>query len=191
LNLSEIRDLSLALINSLSAEGTRLEESDIADLKFAFPGFLNTAQTKFAEKDKIEDVLPIVQVSSDVGDILHPLPTSLISINKVIFLNSNGRRRPFSDYSEEMGNIVIDSSYEGSFFIYYNKRPTPLVLDTDLPSIQPQFHQYLAYFCAGTWLFSTGKEQNGIIYLNMFDGFLHECEPNNETGSGLINQSSW
>jgi len=191
MNLSQIRDLALTLANSYSADGILLEETEIADFKLAFPGFLNTAQNKFAEKDKIEAVFTLVQVSSDVGDVLNPLPTDFININKVIFLNSDNRRRLFNDYSEEMGNIVIDSSYEGSFFVYYNKRPDALVLDTDVPKIQSQFHSYLAYFCAGNWLFANGKQAEGLTLLNQFDFFLRECEPNNETGSGIINVSSW
>lgn len=189
--VSEIRDLSLKLTNSYSSDGILLPTADIADFKLTFLDNLNTAQNKFAEKDKIEAVTTIVQVSSDDGDVLNPLPTDLIGINKVILLDSNKRRLPFADYTLEMGNIVIDSSYEGTFYIYYEKVPTLLVSDTDVPEIQGRFHQYLAYFAAGTWLFSNGKEQNGIMLLNMYDSFMSECEPNNETGSGIINVSNW
>lgn len=191
MNVDELRKLALKQSNSFSADGVELLPSDISDFKLTFLDFLNTAQNKFAEKDKIEDVFTIIQVSSDVGDILNPLPLDLIGINKVILLDSNNRRNLFNDYFEEDGNIVIDSNYEGTFFIYYYKKPTNLVLDTDEPEIDSRFHSYLSYFCSGSWLFSTGQQAQGLTYLNIFDNFLRECEPNNDTGSGTINITRW
>lgn len=191
MNVEKIRNIALKLVNSYSSDGTVLTDSDIADFKLAFVDNLNTAQNKFAEKDRIEDVLTIIQASSDNGDVLNSLPVELIGINKVIFLNSNNRRKLFNDYSEEAGGIIIPSNYEGTFFVYYYKNPTPLALDTDEPEINSRFHSYLAYFCAGIWLTSTGQQAQGITYLNIFDNFLRECEPNSDTGSGIINVSKW
>jgi hypothetical protein len=191
MNVGELRVLVKKLINSFSSEGQLLAVSDNADLDLVVVDFLNTAQNKFSEKDKIESSFAIVQVSSDAGDIMNPLPIDLISINKVMFIDSNNRRRLFADYNEEGNNIVIDSNYEGTFLIYYHKRPDLLISDDDVPEIDERFHSYLAYYPAGEWLFSTGKQSEGIVLLNRFDSFMRECEPNNDTGSGLINVTGW
>ena len=196
MNLGEIRNLALKLANSFSADGELLPPSDIADFKLAFNDFLNVAQAKFAEKDKIEAVVTITQLPLDVGVeptlVLNPLPTDLVGINKVVFLDSYGNRGLFTDYSIEMNNIVISSDYEGTFSIYHYKRPVDLVLDTDVPQIKPENHRYLAYYCAGEWLFSTGTQNAGLVLLNRFDSFLTEMNPNiMDCGSGISNENGW
>lgn|GEM_PF-1529012 len=192
MNLSEIRDLALKLVNSYSADGVPLPASDIADFKLAFNDFLNTALNKWTERDKIETSLTIVQTSSDEGLILNPLPEDFSGINRVIFLDSYNNRKPFTDYTIESSNIVIDSDYDGTFYIYYNKRPMELVLDTDVPEIDSRYHRYLAYYCAGEWLFTTGSQSLGIVLLNRFDSFLTEMKPKiGDPGTGIINTSNW
>jgi len=195
LNLSEIRDLTLKLANIYSADGVTLDLNDTADIRLAFVDYLNTAQNKFAERDKIEAILTIIQVGSNVGYILNPLPTDFIGVNKIIFVNSSDdykHRVLFSDYTIEKGNIVIDGVYDGTFTIYYWKTPTPLVLDTDVPEISSRFHNYLAYFCAGEWLFDTGSQAPGIVLLNRFDNFMNESRPNvGDSGTGIINSTGW
>jgi hypothetical protein len=196
LNLSQIRDLAYKLANTYSADGVVLAPSDTADIKLAFNDFVNTAQSKFAEKDKIEAVTTIVQtplpVDVEPSLVLNPLPSDLVGINKVIFLDNYGNRGQFTDYTIEMANIVINSDYEGTFFIYHYKRPVDLVLDTDVPQIKPEYHRYLAYYCAGEWLFSTGNQANGLVYLNRFDSFLTEMKPSiYDCGSGISNETGW
>lgn len=195
MNVGELRKLSLKLTNSYSADGVELAPSDIADHKLAFVDYLNTAQAKFSERDKIEAILTIIQVGSDVGYILNPLPTDFIGVNKIIFVDSSDdykHRILFTDYTIEKGNIVIDGVYDGTFTIYYEKIPTPLEIDTDVPEIRSMYHSYLAYFCAGTWLFTTGSQQSGIVLLNIFDSYLNEMKPN--TGScndRIMNSTGW
>jgi len=196
MNVSQLRDLTLKLINSFSSDGELIPPSDNADLKLAFNDFLNTAQKKFAEKDKIEGTQIIVQPPLDVGEDatlkLNPLPTDLTEINKVIFLDSYGNRGVFTDYTIENGSIVIDTGYEGTFFIYYYKIPTDLVLDTDTPQIKEQYHNYLAYYCAGEWLMASGQQTDGIVRLNQFDSFLNEIIPNTDDSSnGITNDTGW
>ncbi len=196
MNVAELRKFSLKLANSFSADGVELPASDISDFKLAFLDFLNTAQEKFAEKDKIEDSTTIVQAPLDVGVdpslVLNPLPDDFVEMNKVVFLDSYGNRGLFNDYSIEMENIVISSDYEGTFTIYYFKRPVDLVLDTDVPQIRPQHHRKLAYYCAGEWLFSTGTQNAGLVYLNRFDSFLTEMKPSvQDCGSGISNETGW
>src|SRR5665254_4215 len=118
MNLSQIRDLALKLSNSYSADGILLPPADVSDFKLACTDFVNTAQNILAENDKIEEVLTITQVTSDVGYILNPLPTDLIGINKVIFADNYQHRIIFTDYTIENGNIVIDAIYDGTFSIY-------------------------------------------------------------------------
>ena len=311
--LSQIRDLALSLANSLSADGTRLPDSDVSDFKFAFNSFLNTAQNKFAEKDKIEAIYSVTQnpipnllrgsttydntlavddafditqhldadiifsaigaksyyfevdkfstvyieesisgvwtnlatvntpstvtsftpysglitpsnilnsvrmrfsgafpynlrraalygyTFSSIADIppftpymKYPLPIDYLSLNKIIENSDERLHRTFIDYSIEKRNLLINYSYTGSFDLYYFKYPTPLVLDTDSPEIQSQYHGYLAYFVAGTWLFTTGQQTNGIVLLNMFDSFLQEITPPIDEHNGTIaNYTGW
>jgi len=196
MNVGELRKLSLKLANSYSADGVELPASDISDFKLAFVDYLNTAQNKFSEKDKIEAVTTIVQaplaVDVEPSLVLNPLPSDLVGINKVIFLDNYGNRGQFTNYTIEMANIVINSDYEGTFFIYHYKRPVDLVLDTDVPQIKLEYHRYLAYYCAGEWLFSTGNQANGLVYLNRFDSFLTEMKPSiYDCGSGISNETGW
>jgi len=302
MNLAEIRDLALSLANSFSADGEPLPLSDTADFRLAFNAFLNTAQNKFAEKDKIEAVYPITQnpipnllnvyssfnivqhleadievsaigaksyyfevdgncvvyleesisgvwtnlatltivgisgfteykglitpssttnivrmrftgpypfnirrtalygytfaSSSDVPKfqpyIKYPLPSDYVSMNKVVQNSDDRLHATLIDYSIEKKNIVINYYYIGSFDVLYFKRPAKLVIDTDEPEIQEQNHAYLAYFAAGTWLFSTGSQQNGLVLLNQFDSFLTEIRPTIDEQNGTIeNFSNW
>lgn len=191
MNLSQIRDLALKLSNSYSADGILLPPSDVSDFKLACADFVNTAQNLLAKYDKIEEILTIIQLTSDVGYILNPLPTDLIGINKVIFLDNYKHRTLFTDYTIEKGNIVIDGIYDGTFSIYYFKLPTDLVLDTDIPEANPSYHSYLAYYVAGEWLMSTGKESQGIIRLNQFDNYISNIRATINESNGILNSTGW
>lgn len=300
--LSEIRDLALSLANSLSADGTRLPDSDVSDFKFAFNAFLNTAQNKFAEKDKIEAVYSVTQnpIPNLLGDttafdivqhlgtdiiysvlgarsytlevdkpcpiyfeenidgvwinlatltivgvtsfteykgLLSPsnvlnevrmrfsgayvynlrrvalyaysfatasdvpqfkpwnsyaLPNDYISTNRIVYNGDNRQRAILTDYYVDKKNFMVKRDVVGSFDLYYFKQPTTLILDTDTPEIQSQFHSYLAYFCAGTWLLTTGSQANGITLLNIYDNFLNEMKPSIDGSSNEIaNDTNW
>jgi len=302
LNLGEIRDLALKLANSYSADSELLPLSDTGDFRLAFNDFLNTAQNKFAEKDKIEAVHPITQnpipnllniyssfnlvqhldadieVSAigvksyyfevDKGCVVHleesidgvwtnlstltitgisgfteykglvtpssatntvrmrfsgsypynirrtalygytfasaadvprfqpyikyELPSDYIALNKVVQNSDDRLHSTLIDYSIEKKNLVINYFYTGSFDVLYFKRPTKLVLDTDEPEIQEQNHNYLAYFAAGTWLFSTGSQAQGLTLLNIFDSFMTESSPTiDEQNNTIENYSGW
>lgn len=302
MNLSQIRDLALALANSYSADGVTLPLADTADFRLAFNGFLNTAQSKFAEKDKIEAIYSITQnpIPNLLGDtdsfditqhldtdvifsatgaksftlevdkpcpvyleesidgvwinlstqtitgitsfteykgLLTPsnvantvrmrfsgsypynirrtalygysfasvadvpqfkpwnkyaLPSDYISTNRIVYNGDDRRRTILTDYYVDKKNFSVKYDVVGSFDIYYFKQPTILALDTDIPEIQPQFHSYLAYFCAGTWLFSMGSQASGIVLLNQFDNFLQEMKPNIDGSSNCIaNDAGW
>ena len=300
--LSEIRDLTLKLVNMYSSDGTQLATSDTADIRLAFNAFLNTAQNKFAERDKIEAIYSIVQnpITNLLGDtdsfdivqhldtdiiysavgvksyylevdkpcsiyfeesiggvwanlttltitgivgftgykglltpsnvlntvrvrfsgsyvynlrnialyaytfasvadisqfkswISYSLPTDYIGVSRIIYNGDDRRRTILTDYYVDKRNFKVRYGVVGSFDIYYYKQPTLLVLDTDVPEIQPQFHNYLAYYCAGEWLFTTGQQAQGLVLLNRFDAFLVEMKPNIDGSSNEIeNDTGW
>ncbi|MDP4158142.1 MAG: hypothetical protein Q8911_00050 [Bacillota bacterium] len=302
MNLGQIRDLTLKLVNSYSADGVQLPLSDTADIRLAFNDFLNTAYNKAIQYDPVEAVFSITQnpipnllnvydsfnlkqhldediivsaigvkayyfevdhpanvyleeningvwinlatvvvtgiasftaysglitpsniantvrmrfsgsypynirrtalygytfaSSADIPKfqpyISYPLPSDYIRLNKLVQNSDNRLHQTMIDYSIEKRSLVINYFYSGSFDAYYFKRPDPLVLDTDVPEIQVQNHNYLAYFAAGQWLFSNGQQANGIVLLNLFDGFMREITPAiDEVNSSIVNANNW
>lgn len=124
--------------------------------------------------------------------ISYPLPSDYIRLNKLVQNSDDRLHQTMIDYSIEKRSLVLNYFYSGSFDAYYFKRPNPLVLDTDTPEIQIQNHNYLAYFAAGQWLFSNGQQQNGIVLLNLFDGFMREITPAiDEVNSSIVNANNW
>ena len=302
MNLGQIRDLSLKLINSYSADGQPLPLSDTADFRLACNDFINTAYFKAIQYDHIEAIFSITQnpvpnllnvytsfnlvqhldeditvsatgaksyyfevdypaqvyieesidgvwtnlativvtgitsftpysglitpsnvantvrirfsgsypynirrtalygytfaSASDVPKfqpyVSYPLPADYISLNKIVQNSDDRLHQTVIDYSIEKRNLVINYFYKGSFDVYYFKRPALLVLDADVPEIQEQNHNYLAYFSAGTWLFSNGQQAQGIVLLNQFDSFMTETTPTiDEVNSSIINANNW
>lgn len=124
--------------------------------------------------------------------VSYPLPSDYIRLNKLVQNSDDRMHQTMIDYSIEKRNLLINYFYSGSFDAFYFKRPNPLVLDTDVPETQIQNHNYLAYFAAGSWLFSTGQQANGIVLLNQFDGFMREITPTiDEVNSSIVNANNW
>jgi len=70
LNLGQIRDLAYKLTDTYSSDGIVLPAADTADAKLAMTDFINTAQYKFAERDKIETLYSVTQnpITNLLGD---------------------------------------------------------------------------------------------------------------------------
>jgi hypothetical protein len=124
--------------------------------------------------------------------VSYPLPADYIRLNKVVQNSDDRLHQAMSDYTIEKRSILINYFYTGSFDLFYFSRPAPLVLDTDTPLIQLQNHSYLAYFCAGQWLFSTGQQAQGLTLTNMWDAFMREITPAiDEVNGSIQNYSGW
>ena len=313
MNLGEIRDLAYKLADIYSSEGDVLPSADTADAKLAMTDFINTAQNKWAEKEKIETVYSISQnpvenllsdttsddeitddyttayditqhldeditweatgaqsytlevdkpatiyFEEEIGGVWtnlttltvagitsyteykglltpsdtdndvrvrfsgsyiynirnvalyaytfastddipqfrpwnkYALPTGYISANRIVYSGNDRLRKHMTDHFIENGYFVVRHELIGEFQIYYNKKPTALASDTDIPEINGMYHNYLAYFAAGEWLLATGETAKGITRLNQFDAFLAEMKPNADGSSNEIeNITGW
>lgn len=137
----------------------------------------------FATVDDIPKFMPYVS---------YPLPVDYVRLNKVVQNSDDRLHQNMSDYSIEKKSILINYFYTGSFDLFYFCRPDPLVLDTDIPRTRLENHSYLAYFAAGSWLFSTGQQAQGLVLLNQYDAFMNETTPAIDEVNGTIeNYSGW
>lgn len=78
MDVSELRDLSLQLINQFSTDGVELSVAETSDFRLTFLNHLNTAQNTFSKRDKIQashslTQNPITNLLGDTFDITQHL----------------------------------------------------------------------------------------------------------------------
>ena len=184
--LLDLQNLTLKLINSYSSDGVPLVIADNADILQLVNDYLNIAYYEFAHLDKI-------MVSKDyttADETIRPdgvtkqytLPTDYLDFCR---LEYNTLDQEITDF-DIRGNLLFAKTTTDPLTFWYYKLPDRLSLATDIPLIRPQYHDYLSFYAAGTWLRQNGRAADGIDIMVLYDDSKAAVIPVRQKGINKI-----